>query len=139
MTRNEKYDRRRRRERRDFLRGFPLTLFDGPGLAVKLPFAALYPLGAVWVWNQQEQAVALAQGSDLISPVLRLILENILPIAIPDYRRRGSANPALLSNRQEGGGRRTAPGGACEPRRGGPRPAPQAAGRDLSQYHHLGV
>ena len=79
MTRNEKYDRRRRRERRDFLRGFPLTLFDGPGLAVKLPFAALYPLGAVWVWNQQEQAVALAQGSDLISPVLRLILENIFP------------------------------------------------------------
>ena len=79
MTRNEKYDRRRRRERRDFLRGFPLTLFDGPGLAVKLPFAALYPLGAVWVWSQQEQAVALAQGSDLISPVLRLILENIFP------------------------------------------------------------
>ena len=79
MTRNEKYDRRRRRERRDFLRGFPLTLFDGPGLAVKLPFAALYPLGAVWVWGQQEQAVALAQGSDLISPVLRMILENIFP------------------------------------------------------------
>lgn len=79
MTRNEKYNRRRRRERRDFLRGFPLTLFDGPGLAVKLPFAALYPLGAVWVWNQQEQAVALAQGSDLISPILQLILENIFP------------------------------------------------------------
>ena len=79
MTRNEKYDRRRRRERRDFLRGFPLTIFDGPGLAVKLPFAALYPLGAVWVWGQQEQAVALAQGSDLISPVLRMILENIFP------------------------------------------------------------
>ena len=79
MTRNEKYDRRRRRERRDFLRGFPLTLFDGPGLAVKLPFAVLYSLGAVWVWSQQEQAVALAQGSDLISPVLRLILENIFP------------------------------------------------------------
>ena len=79
MTRNEKYDRRRRRERRDFLRGFPLTLFDGPGLAVKLPIVALYPLGAVWVWGQQEQAVVLAQGSDLISPVLRLILENIFP------------------------------------------------------------
>ena len=79
MTRNEKYNQRRRRERRDFLRGFPLTLFDGPGLVVKLPFAALYFLGAVWVWGQQEQAAALAQGSDLISPVLRLILENIFP------------------------------------------------------------
>ena len=41
MTRNEKYDRRRRRERRDFLRGFPLTLFDGPGLAVKLPICGV--------------------------------------------------------------------------------------------------
>lgn len=80
MTRNEKYDWRRRRERRDFLRGFPLTLVDGPGLAVKLPFAVLYHLGAVWVWGQQEQIAALAQGNELLSPVLQLAMENILPV-----------------------------------------------------------
>ena len=49
MTRNEKYDRRRRREAAGFPAGLSPTLFDGPGLAVKLPFAALYPLGAVGV------------------------------------------------------------------------------------------
>ena len=77
MVRNDKRNKKRRAIRRDFWRNFPLILFDSSDLAMKIPFAVVFAMGAFGVWNKQESAAALAREMQMISPVVKYILEHI--------------------------------------------------------------
>ena len=77
MKRNEKWNRQRRTARRDFWRSFPMGLFDLSDWPIKLPFALIYFIGAIWVWGKRDAAVALLNNAPLTSPVMAAILQNI--------------------------------------------------------------
>lgn len=77
MKRNEKWNRQRRTARRDFWRSFPMGLFDLSDWPIKLPFALIYFIGAIWVWDKRDAAVALLNNAPLTSPVMAAILQNI--------------------------------------------------------------
>ena len=77
MVRNDKRNKKRRAIRRDFWRNFPLILLDSTDLAMKIPFAVAFAMGAFWVWSKKETAAALTQEMKLISPIMKYVLEHI--------------------------------------------------------------
>ncbi len=74
MTRNEKTNRKWLRNNRIFRHSLSAALF------IKLSAAAVYLLGAVWVWSKREAATKLADGIELASPVMEYALRHIFPV-----------------------------------------------------------
>lgn len=80
MARNDRCNRKQRTARRDFWRSFPMILIDRSDLAMRLPFAAIFVLGAFWVWSKQKTAAALAAQMEIISPVMKYTLEHVFGV-----------------------------------------------------------
>lgn len=80
MARSDKWNRECRTSRRDLWRRVPLIRIDRSDLAKKLPFAAVFLLGAFWIWRNQEAVAALTVEMKMISPIMKYTLEHILPI-----------------------------------------------------------
>ena len=77
--RNEKRDRRVRTGRRDFWRSFPLSLVDLSDLPLKVPWAGVYLVGAIWIWGKRKDALGLLENAPLVSPIMEVLLQNIFP------------------------------------------------------------
>lgn len=71
MTRNEKSNRKWLRNSQIFRHSLSATLF------IKLSAAAVYLLGAVWIWSKREAATKLADGIELASPAMEYALRHI--------------------------------------------------------------
>ena len=77
MARNDKRNKKQRTTRRDFWRNFSLILLDSSDFTVKMPFTVIFVVGAFWVWGKQETAAALTWEMQMISPVMKFVLEHI--------------------------------------------------------------
>lgn len=62
-------------------------------LFISLLPAAVYLLGAVWIWNRREAAKALTESIELASPVIGFVLEHIFPV----YLAAGAAALLVIS------------------------------------------
>ena len=77
--RNEKRNRQARTGRRDFWRSFPLGLVDLSDLPLKVPWAGVYLVGAIWTWGKRQDALGLLESAPLVSPIMETLLRNIFP------------------------------------------------------------
>ena len=77
--RNEKRNRQARTCRRDFWRSFPLGLLDLSDLPLKVPWAGVYLVGAIWIWGKRKAALGLLESAPLVSPIMEALLRNIFP------------------------------------------------------------
>ena len=77
--RNEKRNRQARTGRRDFWRSFPLGLVDLSDLPLKVPWAGVYLVGAIWIWGKRKDALGLLESAPLVSPIMETLLRNIFP------------------------------------------------------------
>ena len=77
--RNEKRNRQARTGRRDFWRSFPLGLVDLSDLPLKVPWAGVYLVGAIWTWGKRQDALGLLESAPLVSPLMETLLRNIFP------------------------------------------------------------
>ena len=77
--RNEKRNRQARTGRRDFWRSFPLGLVDLSDLPLKVPWAGVYLVGAIWIWGKRKDALGLLESAPLVSPIMEALLRNIFP------------------------------------------------------------
>lgn len=75
--RSETQTRKLRSRRRDFWRSFPLGLIDTSDLPLKVPWAAVYLIGAAWIWDKQGAALRFMENTPLISPLMKALLQNI--------------------------------------------------------------
>ena len=71
MTQNEKFRFKRRMERRNLFSGI-----CGADKPVKLVFLLLYLAGFIWVWCKQGAIRSAGDNMVLLSPILKLALEN---------------------------------------------------------------
>ena len=74
MTRNEKPNREWLRNSQIFWHNLSAALF------IKLSAAAVYLLGAAWVWSKREAAAKLADRIELASPVMEYALRYIFSV-----------------------------------------------------------
>ena len=79
--RNGKRNRRARTGRRDFWRSFPLGLLDLSDLPLKVPWAGVYLMGAVWIWGKRKAALGLLEIRGWAG------LLSLLGSLIPSFRR----------------------------------------------------
>ena len=78
MNRNDKFKIQRGTTRRGFWRRLTSGAYGITDLPRKLPFAALYLMGAVWVAAKQENARAFAETVVLPSPIMLAIFNHLL-------------------------------------------------------------